>query len=240
MFTDPFVILIFLFWIFVLIYITRITLPKFYDLLYIPAIEKIFSKVDELFIKEYPIDELIEKKTIEKNIIVPEEKNVIVSEEKNSQSLSNKEKGNEFEKFIVGKLDKRYFRCRSWSSDKSSNGRFSLRDLNPDLFLDYRAKQEHKPFKFAIECKYRSSYYDEKISLDESQLKRYKRYASIKRRKVYLAIGVGGNPYSPNEVFIVPLNEVKNNELKKSFLNQYKRVDPNKKLFFNIKNYTLN
>jgi len=51
---------------------------------------------------------------------------------------------------------------------------------------------------------------------------------------------VGGAPFSPNEVFIVPLQDVKNNELKKSFLNQYKRVDPNKKLFFNLKDYTLN
>lgn len=232
MFTYAFIIIYYLFLIFVLIYIIRNTRPKLYDFIYIPRVESLFLKVEDLFAKEINLEDINVEREIEKNNNVPEGKK--------NQSLSNKEKGDQFERYIVSKLDQRYIRCRSWASDKSYNGIFSLRDLNPDLFLDYRAKQDHKPFKFAIECKYRSSYFKGKISINEYQLKRYKKFASIKRRKVFIAIGVGGAPFSPNEVFIVPLQDVKNNELKKSFLNQYKRVDPNKKLFFNLKDYTLN
>jgi len=57
---------------------------------------------------------------------------------------------------------------------------------------------------------------------------------------VFVAIGVGGTPNNPEEVFIVPLEKMKDNFLSQTELKKYEKADfKEKNFFFDSKNETL-
>ena len=71
MFTYAFIIIYYLFLIFVLIYIIRNTRPKLYDFIYIPRVESLFLKVEDLFAKEINLEDINVEREIEKNKLIP-------------------------------------------------------------------------------------------------------------------------------------------------------------------------
>ena len=87
------------------------------------------------------------------------------------------EKGHAFEDYIISLIDSRSkrFRLLNWRSDKRpSNGMFVESNSLPDLEFAYTGKYKQK---FAIECKWRNKFYNDKIAwASEYQIANYLQY----------------------------------------------------------------
>ncbi len=108
-----------------------------------------------------------------------------------------------FERFIVGRFKPQYFKLLEWTSDKMIDGIYARSALNPDLHYEFRFGNFSK--QFAMECKYRRVIRDGKFKLDQRQLENYRRYGKERNIQVYIALGVGGKPEAPKELYILPL-----------------------------------
>jgi hypothetical protein len=135
---------------------------------------------------------------------------------------TEKQKGDDFEKYIVQKFSKSYFSIVEWTGDKYIEGMYAKSNTNPDLTLRFKMKYIEKDF--AVECKYRSDYYKNGVEwCSEQQLQNYKNFATDKEISVFVAIGIGGVATAPEELFIIPLTEMTTNFVNKTFLNNYKK-----------------
>lgn len=157
------------------------------------------------------------------SVTTPQEKiSVEPIEKEKPKEPSDKEKGDDFEKFVVQKFSKKYFKVSDWTSDKFVNGVYAESNSNPDFTMRFQWKDVDK--SFGVECKYRSEYYKNGIECcTERQLANYKKYESDKNQKVFIIIGVGGVASDPVELFIIPLNKIASTFLGKDFLSRYKK-----------------
>ena len=148
--------------------------------------------------------------------------NIETIEKENEVARTEKQKGDDFEKYIVQKFSKSYFSIVEWTGDKYVEGMYAKSNMNPDLTLRFKIKDIEKDF--AVECKYRSDYYKNGVEwCTKQQLTNYKTFATSKEIAVFVAIGMGGQSTAPEELFIIPLTELMSNFVDKSFLNQYKK-----------------
>lgn len=92
-------------------------------------------------------------------------------------------KGNDFEKYVVSLFDDKYFSIVQWSTDITrKHNRFVESDSGPDLIVRYVPKNEI----FCVECKFRSSLFEDKLQW--SDLQQLKRYQSFAREKSFLSL----------------------------------------------------
>ena len=150
----------------------------------------------------------------------------------------SKKNGDDFEKYIVKKLNKKYFTIKEWAGDKFVNGTFAQTTLNPDLIIEFSNKEIKQTF--AIECKWRKELFKDGLEIAENpQLERYRTYEANSGNKVFLAIGLGNEGSSPNRLFIVPLSYISNNFLNIKFLAKFEKQDLGKNLFYDFENGSL-
>ena len=136
----------------------------------------------------------------------------------------NKAKGDAFERFVVKNFNKKYFTLQEWRSDKYVDGIYAVSNHFPDLEVIFDFKTKGVNEAFAIECKWRKNYYNNGIEWAQNyQIKNYKEYAAKLSIPVFVVIGVGGEPKMPEELFIIPLQEMKTNTITKSELANYKK-----------------
>jgi len=145
----------------------------------------------------------------------------------------SKRNGDDFEKFIVHKFSRKYFKIKEWAGDKYSKGRYAETTRQPDLLLEFNLKDESA--LFSVECKWRSLYYKKGIefcSID--QLQRYKEYELEHKIPVFIAIGVGGKGTCPEDLFIVPVSKIRSNFLPIEKLREFEK-DVKSNFFFSPK-----
>jgi hypothetical protein len=142
----------------------------------------------------------------------------------------NKKSGNDFEKFIVQKFDKKYYIIKNWAGDKYVNGRFAETTPQPDLLIELKQKEGNK--LFAVECKWRKNERNESFEFaTNEQLDRYRKYETEHKIPVFVAIGMGGEGSAPKQLFIIPLKRLKYNFITIDYLKQFeKQID--KEFFF--------
>ncbi len=150
----------------------------------------------------------------------------------------DKKKGTDFEKYVVEKFNKKYFKIKEWAGDKYVNGRYAETTLQPDLKISFSHNNQKR--NFAVECKYRSSFYQDGVVVaSDEQLARYKKFEDQENTTVYLAIGVGGTATAPSSLYVVPLSSINSSfisfsQLKKHFKN------PEKNFFYDLEKEHLN
>ncbi|MFD2246168.1 hypothetical protein [Pontibacter ruber] len=139
----------------------------------------------------------------------------------------NKKNGDDFEKFVVQKFDKKYFKIKEWAGDKYVNGRYAETTQHPDLLLEHSYKTETS--ELAVECKWRRDFYNEGIVIASSeQLERYKEFEEDRKIPVFIALGVGGSASNPEQLYVVPLRAIKYNFITATYLEKYqKQIDKN-------------
>jgi hypothetical protein len=142
----------------------------------------------------------------------------------------NKKSGNDFEKFIVQKFDKKYYIIKNWAGDKYVDGRFAETTPQPDLLIELKQKEGNK--LFAVECKWRKNERNESFEFaTNEQLDRYRKYETEHKIPVFVAIGMGGEGSNPKQLFIIPLKRLKYNKISIDYLKQFeKQID--KEFFF--------
>ncbi|MDI3488288.1 MAG: hypothetical protein PWR26_1005 [Methanosarcinales archaeon] len=151
-----------------------------------------------------------------------------------------KQAGDEFENYVLGLFDERYFKVIDWTRDTSKQaGRYVKSDSNPDFTIEYTGAGQHTGSKFAVECKFRSS-----LSTDENerasmvdiaryeQLFRYAKYSIKNKVPVFIVVGLGGRPNRPREMFCIPLEEIEYEKIFYTTLKRWKR-DPTREFYWN-------
>lgn len=134
----------------------------------------------------------------------------------NTQEISpSKAKGNGFEDFVVNLLaDWRFTLLDRTQDAMSSAGVVAESSKNPDL--EVRQKRNDGNVEYFIECKYRSKWgKDNKIQFEKWQVDRYHEFQREKKRKVLIALGVGGTPTKPETFMLVPLDSLKYGAIRK-------------------------
>ena len=144
--------------------------------------------------------------------------------------IDNKEKGNLFEDYIIQKVAKMpNAEFISKNSDYFHKGISASENTEPDL--KFKIEQQ----AIAIECKWRAKFDSrgEVIWAKEYQIANYKRYQSEKKQPVFIAIGIGGSPAMPAELYIIPLYRVSKLFVTREFLAEFK-VKPKRPLTFSL------
>jgi hypothetical protein len=146
----------------------------------------------------------------------------------------NAQKGLDFEKYVVEKFSKKYFKIKEWAGDKYVNGTYAENTLHPDIVLEFKMEEERK--EFAVECKWRNSEYKNAIEFSKSdQLARYKKFQKTRSIPVFIAIGLGGTASDPARLFNFPLKEIESPIMQMSELEKYEKQNLDKNFFFNAK-----
>lgn len=126
--------------------------------------------------------------------------------------------GDKFEDFILS----RFNATDTWdlikrTQDYSHNEQmFEKSSLEPD----FRFKHKLSDIQINIECKYKSSSYNGMLEWCKTgQLNKYKRMDKF--NNTYILIGLGGNPNSPERLFLIKLSDIRYEKLYLSFLKNY-------------------
>jgi len=147
------------------------------------------------------------------------------------------EKGDLFEQFVVKRFNQNYFTIKEWRGDKYIDGLCAQSNMNPDLEIEYSDNQ--RIIRFAVECKYRSSAKGGYIEIaKERQIHHYKAFAKEKNIKVFVVLGLGGDPDTPSEMYIIPLDAIVLPHLEINTIRQYKRY-PYDNFYYNLENQML-
>lgn len=113
--------------------------------------------------------------------------------------------GQKFEEYVRATLFvDNYYDLLERTHDYNTNKDYVQSSLKPDFkFRDKWSKKE-----FYVEAKFRTGLYNNKIVwCNEKQLARYFDYN--KEKPVFLILGMGENPTSPNFLSLIPLNQAK-------------------------------
>ncbi len=128
-------------------------------------------------------------------------------------------KGEEFQDYVRSRLfPQEEYVCLAITPDYQANkSGFVESSKEPDF--KFRSKRSQR--EFFVETKYRTDYYNGAIEWCKPyQLRRYKMID--KTTPVYLVLGVGGRAASPDEIFLMPLKDIKYSRLFPSFLSKYR------------------
>lgn len=179
--------------------------------------------------KSKPESELIPKQKVE--IATSHPQSGSVKQGDITREDENKKKGDEFERFIVQKFNRKYFAIKDWRGDKGINGIYPKSSMNPDLEIEFRlGKEKHL---FAVECKWRKVLYKGGLTVaEEDQLARYRSYERESGNPVFMAIGFGNEASTPARLFIIPLSEVNSSFLKIDYLAKYEKQEIDKNFFY--------
>ncbi len=123
-----------------------------------------------------------------------------------STLMTRQEKGEAFEKFIISRFDPAIYRLIEWRSDKYLPGwGFPMSSMWPDIEMQNRRTRK----RFAIECKFRARPTGDALEwASESNIRHYNVYAETRHQPVIIAIGVGGSPDAPGDVYLVNLRRL--------------------------------
>lgn len=142
----------------------------------------------------------------------------------------NKRNGDDFEKFVVQKFNKKFFKIKEWAGDKYVKGRYAETTQQPDLQVEFAMGKSTA--EFCVECKWRSKFFQGGIEFaSEEQLKRYKKFEETRGIPVFIAIGVGGTGKAPQHLYIVPLRTIDSNVLPFEVLKGFRKKTSEKFYF---------
>lgn len=111
-------------------------------------------------------------------------------------------KGYQFEDYVASLFPAYEWVIADKTRDYSKKfGRTVESDSNPDF--TFRHTRTGKTF--AIECKYRSYFYNGGFELTQRQLANYVNFGAKHNMPVFVVLGVGGSPKRPEKLFLVPI-----------------------------------
>ena len=138
--------------------------------------------------------------------------------------------GRIFECYIADKFNRKYYEFINWTSDKrSSNGMYSKSSHNPDILIKLKSYNK----LFAVECKWKKSFYKNGIQFcEDRKLTNYRNYKLENRIPVYVVCGIGGAPDNPAELFLIPIDKIVNCYMDIKDLVNFKLLFFNKEFYF--------
>lgn len=147
---------------------------------------------------------------------------------------SSVDKGNAFEEFVAERfVVNACFTIKDWHSFKG-NGMYVEANTYPDLLMEL--KRNDGAYQFAVECKWRKDFQSGSILewATSEQFLHYITFAHTKRIPVFVVIGVGGEPGAPNEVYVLPLQELTATVVKRYTLQPYRRRNASSPFYYDV------
>ena len=139
--------------------------------------------------------------------------------------------GWDFEQYVIQLFNQDNFQVHKWRKSERLEDKILLQDCaNPDLELIFSRKQK---YHFAVECKWRKKFIKGKINwASYNQINTYRNFENQNRIPVFIVIGIGGEPSSPERLFVTPLCNIElHSEVYEVELIPYKRK-PTSKFFY--------
>ena len=143
------------------------------------------------------------------------------------EPLTNKEKGNLFETYVIERLAViPGITLRGKNADYHSDIISAEENKEPDLKFTFKPSKKD-PINFAVECKYRSAFDKKEIICwaKEYQIKNYNKYQTDTNEKVLIALGVGGTPDLPKFLYFIPLKRIPKNFVTKEYAEEFSIKD---------------
>lgn len=137
---------------------------------------------------------------------------------------SAKQKGNDFEGYIADIITQNGITVKKWNQGAvSPQGNMADDAKDPDFFVS----QPHDTtgLEYWIEAKWRKSC-GEVFALKQEQFARYKAKQRESKRKIIVAIGVGGSPDKPKSVYFVPLDSMPDGKISVGQMRHYFLSNP--------------
>jgi hypothetical protein len=155
-------------------------------------------------------------------------------------SQDNFDKGKAFEEYVIHLFNEHSFRLKIHRAAVKFTDTYFPADLfNPDLEMEL-VFTGPKKYRFAVECKWRKKFKNGRIEwAKDVQIVSYRKFQDQVRIPVFVAIGIGGRPASPDKLFVTPLNNIwMHNEVYESDLIHFKRK-PTHKFYYDIRQLRL-
>ena len=157
----------------------------------------------------------------EKPVAIIEEPPVVAP---TPEEKSSKEKGNEYEGYIADILKQNGIVIKEWNQGAvSAEGAMADNALNPDFFVSQNADPIN--LEYWIEAKWRRQC-DDSFALKSDQYERYRKKQRESKRKIIVAVGVGGSPSHPESVYFVPLDSMPDGKISMSDMRHFYLSNP--------------
>ncbi len=123
------------------------------------------------------------------------------------RSLKSFEKGRLFEEYVKSLFNPAGFNLKRWrKSEPQAVDTFNGELSYPDLELIFVGRKDRP---FAVECKWRREFNKGRIKwAKDFQIAKYEEFQNKTAMPVFIAIGVGGTPKSPERLFVTSLVEL--------------------------------
>jgi len=124
------------------------------------------------------------------------------------------------EQYVVEMMDNDKYKLVEWRTERES-----FRHHRPTSFtyphLEFETSERNQ--RFAVKCKWQDGNSRDKVWNSMEELENCIDYQQKQKTPVFILIATGENPLSPKEMFLAPLNLIKNNpELKAADLGAYR------------------
>ena len=136
-------------------------------------------------------------------------------------------KGREFEEYVLNLFrsnQEEEYCLKEWRGDKILNGLTPENNHYPDFVFQYHLGDLRRDF--AIECKWRKDFTrDGNVEiLSQTNVTSYPQFATEKGIPVFIILGMFGQPWEPQEIYILPLDVVKTPSFHRDHLLPFRRL----------------
>lgn len=113
--------------------------------------------------------------------------------------------GCDFESWVLSHFDARIFTPETWNRSGSLENLATGSGI-PDLYFKFRT--ESRKDSFHVECVYRTALLDGYYTWgNDDKVLQLKQFATSSPEPVFLVLGLGGTPQSPNSVWTIRVNK---------------------------------
>lgn len=144
----------------------------------------------------------------------------------NIQPKTAKAKGNDFEAFIADMLKDNGISIETWNQGTvTQSGTIARNALDPDFFVSQPT--DSRPLQYWVEAKWRADV-NGSFSIDSEQFERYRSKQRQSKRKIIIALGVGGTPSDPKATYFIPLDSIISGTISREDMKQFYLSKPSR------------
>lgn len=141
-----------------------------------------------------------------------------------------------FEEYIAGLFDPARFKVKKFCTENISKAPANSPKPHPELEFDFSNSGHNH--QFAIHCTWNHSFFNIQNETGifwarKSQIRNYNNYQKNKATPVWVAIGIGGIPSNPEQLYMARLSELKEKFIPVSELEVYKIRKESPRFSFN-------
>lgn len=121
-------------------------------------------------------------------------------------------KGKLFQEFVVKMFKNKdeYFDWLDAAPDIKYGRHYPKSNKNPDLIIQFKNDKQGWKEKIAVECKFRAGHKNNIVTIDKKhKLDNYLDFSKNEGIKTFMAIGLGGEPSKPQNLYVLPIEKVK-------------------------------